>query len=81
MRKFLEIEEQQTPEEIDLGIPPEFIRIEVTGKSKEEIELLCEKLEREIKKPKAFIHECFHDETPPRPCQRKELAKLSKSAL
>jgi hypothetical protein len=73
MRKFLEIEEEQTQEEIDLGVPQEIIRVDITGKSDKDIDLLKSQLVSLVKKPKSFIHECHHDEVPPKTCNRKEI--------
>jgi len=68
MRVFLEVIQQQNQEEIDLGIPPEIIRIDVTGKSKKEIEKLSKELELLVSNPVPYLHSCFHDESPPKPC-------------
>jgi len=73
MKKFLEIEEQQTQEEIDLGIPQQIIRVEVTGKSDSKIKKLKADLVSLVKNPKSFLHQCFHDEIPPKPCIRTEI--------
>jgi hypothetical protein len=77
MKKFLEIEEQQTQDEIDLGIPQQIIRIDVTDKTDKEIDLIRQKFEPLIKNPKSFLHNCFHDEGKGKQCERKELGKLS----
>jgi acetolactate synthase regulatory subunit len=73
MRIFLEIEEQQTQEEIDLGIPQQIIRIEVTGKSDSEIKKLKLDLEKLVDNPKSFLHECHHDESLRSPCTKTEI--------
>ena len=73
MRKFLEIEQQQTQDEIDLGIPQEMIRVEVTDKSDSEVKKLKDNLVQFVNNPKSFIHECHHDELPQKGCNRKEI--------
>jgi hypothetical protein len=73
MKKFIEIEQQQTQDEIDLGVPQEIIRVDVTDKSDSEIKKLKDDLVSLVKNPKSFIHECHHDEVPPKTCNRKEI--------
>jgi hypothetical protein len=73
MKIFLEIEEQQTQEEIDLGIPQQIIRVEVTGKSDSEIKKLKDDLVSLVKNPKSFLHKCHHDERLRKPCTKTEI--------
>jgi hypothetical protein len=73
MRKFLEIEEEQTQDEIDLGVPQEIIIVDITGKSDKDIDLLKSQLVPLVKNPKSFIHECHHDEGQINPCNRTEI--------
>mgnify|MGYP001772753577 CR=1 FL=1 len=71
MRKFLEIYVEQTQEEIDRGIPQQVIRFDVSDKTEEEIVDLRDKIVSTLglKNFKSFIHICYHDEGPTKPCQ------------
>jgi len=71
MRLFLEIEDEMTEEELERGIPPRTMRIEVS--SEEEARQKAEELRSLFKKPQAFIHYCFHDEDPQKPCRRERI--------
>lgn len=78
MRKFLEYEKVQTSEEIDLGIPPEIFRLDVTGKSDLEIKKIVNLLSQILEGFQGYLHNCFHDEGLRKPCQREKLDKLLK---
>ena len=75
MIKFLEIEQTQTTEEIDLGIPQEFFRLDITKKPAGEVKLIVDYIKKLIPNSKAYLHTCFHNEGMPKPCQREELVK------
>ena len=71
MRMFLEIEDEITPEEEERGIPPRTLRIEV--KSREEARRIVITLLSYFRNPRAYIHYCYHDEDPQRPCYRERI--------
>ena len=71
MRIFLEIEDETTLEEMERGIPPRELRIEVS--SEEEARRRAEELRPLFKNPKAFIHYCYHDEDTSKPCRRERI--------
>ena len=75
MIKFLEIEKVQSKEEIDLGIPQEFFRLDITKKPAGEVKLIVDYIKKLIPDSKAYLHSCFHDQVMPKPCQREELVK------
>lgn len=68
MRLFLEIEDEMTEEEIEKGIPPRMMRVEV--KSATEARHIVVSLLPFFRKPRAWLHYCFHDEDPQKPCRR-----------
>ena len=65
---FLEVEDERTPEEEERGIPPCMMRIKVS--SIDEARRILIPLLGYFRKPKAYVHYCFHDEDPTRPCRR-----------
>ena len=72
MRLFLEIEDERTEDEERRGIPPSFIRIPV--KDREEATFILARMRMYFRKPKAYLHYCYHDEEPQRPCKRERIA-------
>jgi len=76
MRLFLELEVEESIEDIARGIPPQGIRIRVPDeedaqrKLKLAIPLLPEGT--------AYIHYCCHDEDPPKPCWREKIWEPSR---
>ena len=69
---FLEIIEEQEEWEIERGVPICMLRIRVKDKAHaEELYKVLKKLFRA--RHRARFHKCYHDETPPRPCEVEEL--------
>jgi len=69
MRLYFEAYKEQSEEEIGRGIPQQMIRIEI--KSEEEAYELKEKFKDQF--DKFYIHYCYHDEEPTKPCELKEI--------
>ena len=68
MRVFLEVEDERTEEEERRGIPPCMLRIRIS--SIDEARRVVIALLRYFRKPRAYVHYCFHDEDPTKPCKR-----------
>lgn len=70
MRKFLEIIEQSQSIEI-LGFETNFIRVDVSGKSDEEIKQIAQNLMAmlNLSNVKLQIHVCYNDENQTKPCE------------
>jgi hypothetical protein len=75
MRIFLEIFKEQSDEEIEKGIPQEFIRKEVDELSEDDIINLKNQIVQTLgwSKYKAQIHYCYHDEDSTKPCEIEEI--------
>jgi hypothetical protein len=75
MKVFLEIFKEQTQEEIEKGVPQEFVRIEVDELSEEDIIKLKNQIVQALgfDKYKAQIHYCYNDEEPTKPCEIEEI--------
>jgi|GEM_PF-4100602 len=75
MRIFLEIFKEQSSEEMEKGVPQEFIRKDVYDLSKEEIINLKNQIVQALgwDKYKAQIHYCYNDEEPTKPCEIEEI--------
>jgi len=71
MKLFLEIERSPTQEELTKGIPVPFIRVQVSLEEEARTKALT--LLPFIPGGTAYLHECWHDETPQCPCERREL--------
>jgi len=75
MRIFLEIYEEQSEEDVNKGIPQQFIRVDVSELSDEEI--ISKKNEIAglfgFRKYKAYKHICYHDESELMPCEIEEI--------
>jgi len=69
MRLYFEAYKEQSEEEIERGIPQPMLRIEI--KSEEEAYELKEKFKDQF--DKFYIHYCYNDEIPPKPCKLKEI--------
>jgi hypothetical protein len=75
MKVFLEIFKEQSQEEIEKGIPQEFIRKEVDELSDEDIISIKNQLVQALgwDRYKAQIHYCYHDEEPTKHCEIEEI--------
>jgi len=71
VRLFLEMEDEMAPEELERGIPPRMLRIEVS--SVEEARRRAEELKGLFANPRAYVHYCYHDEDPRKPCRRERI--------
>jgi hypothetical protein len=75
MKIFLEIFKEQSDEDIEKGIPQEFIRKEVDELSEEDIISIKNQLVQVLgwDRYKAQIHYCYHDEDANKPCEIEEI--------
>ena len=69
MRLYFEAYKKQTEEEIEKGVPQQMVRIEI--KEEKEAYELKERFKELF--DKFYIHYCYNDETPPKPCKLKEI--------
>jgi len=75
MRIFLEIFKEQAEEEIEMGIPREDIRLDVSDLDEEQIVAKKNEIVSILgwSKYKAQIHYCYHDESERMPCEIREI--------
>jgi len=71
MKVFLEIEQVLSSEDMEKGVPPVNARLDVTGKTDEEIKDLAKQVASllGLTDYKAYKHICYHDEDIPKPCE------------
>ena len=67
MKLFLEIYGEQSPEETERGVPQQLLRVEVSSEDK--ARELAERLKPLFSNPKCYLHYCYHDEDPTKPCE------------
>lgn len=75
MRVFLEIRKKGEEELNIFGFETAFIRIDVTGKTDDEIILIANDImtRYNLENVEAFKHICYHDENPSKPCENIKL--------
>ena len=81
MRLFLEVLRVTGGEEERLGFPPFIIRLPVRDEkeavkvAKEHVKRLMEALKIPPGEVRVCLHYCYHDETPQRPCEVKDVTE------